>query len=197
MCAAAETDSFFLIVLNKMQKFHKINIAGRAEDLPIIKIADSLAIAFFNLNGNQALTEHCANALAELARGTDIVLTAESKGIALAHCVARKLGQDKYIVARKSKKLYMTATIEADVRSITTAGKQTLYLLADDVALLKGKSITIVDDVISTGESLRALEELAFKAGATVVKKLAVLAEGDASKRDDIHFLAAIPIFRL
>jgi len=180
-----------------MQKFYNVNIAGRVEALPIIKIVDNLAIAFFNLNGSQNLTEHCAKELARLASGVDIILTAESKGIALAHCIARELGHSKYVVARKSKKLYMTDVIQATVHSITTAGKQVLYLSGDDVKLLKGKKIAIVDDVISTGESLKALEELVKKAGGVATKKLAVLAEGNAVDRKDIEFLATIPVFKV
>ena len=123
-----------------------------------------------------------------------MVLTAESKGLQLAHCVARNLGHDYYAVARKSKKLYMQDGIESEIKSITTAGNQHLYLSAHDMNLLKGKKVAIVDDVISTGGSLLGLEQLVEKAGGIVAYKAFVLAEGDAAKRDDVIYLATIPL---
>ena len=177
-----------------MQKYYPVNICGMDVDLPILDIGNGINIAFFNLHGAQKLTEHCGKCLAERIKGADVVLTAESKGLQLAHCVARNLGHDYYAVARKSKKLYMQDGIESEVKSITTAGNQHLYLSAHDVDLIKGKKVAIVDDVISTGGSLLGLEQLVKKAGGEIVCKAFVLAEGDAAKREDVVFLATIPL---
>ncbi len=172
------------------------DIAGRKVDLPVYTIGENLSIAFFNLHGAQELTEFCAEKLAEKIGKTEaeVVLTAESKGLQLAHCIARNLGQDYYAVARKSKKLYMQDGIETTVQSITTAGSQTLYLSAHDVNLLKGKKVAVVDDVISTGGSLLALEKLVELSGGEIVAKAFVLAEGDAKNRKDVMFLGTIPL---
>lgn len=175
-------------------EYFRVNICGLDTDLPILNIGKDLNIAFFNLHGAQALTEHCAKFLAEKVKGAEVVITAESKGLQLAHCVARNLGHEYYAVARKSKKLYMQDGIESEIKSITTAEMQKLYLSAHDVALLKGKKVAIIDDVISTGGSLSGLEQLVNKAGGIIAYKAFVLAEGDAAKRDDVIYLATIPL---
>ncbi len=177
-----------------MDKFYTVDICGRKENLPVLNIAEGLNIAFFNLHGAQALTEHCAKHLAERIPDAEVVITAESKGLQLAHCVARNLGHEYYAVARKSKKLYMQDGISSEVQSITTAGTQKLYLSAHDSALLKGKKVAIVDDVISTGGSLLGLEKLVEMSGGTIAYKAFVLAEGDAAKRDDVIYLGYIPL---
>ena len=178
-----------------MNKFYSLNIKGFKTDLPILDIGGGINIAFFNLHGNQALTEHCGKELAKYLTDCDVVITAESKGLQLAHVVARELGHDYYAVARKSKKLYMQDGIEVLIESsITTGTEQSLYLSKHDVDLIKGKKVAIVDDVVSTGASLKGLEDLVTKAGAIVYKKAFVLAEGDASKRQDIIYLDTIPL---
>lgn len=174
---------------------YTVNIDNLAVNLPIMLLPSGVKIAFFNLHGNQTLTEHCANALAPLVADCEVIITAESKGLQLAHCMARLLGHDYYAVARKSKKLYMQDGIEVLIdSSITTGTQQRLYLSAFDARLLEGKRAAIVDDVISTGNSLKGLEELVAKAGGTVAKRAFVLAEGDAKNRSDIVYLDAIPI---
>ncbi|MDD3946615.1 MAG: phosphoribosyltransferase family protein [Clostridia bacterium] len=177
-----------------MEKFYPLEIKGYKVELPILAIDNGLNIAFFNLHGAQELTEHCAKHIAELVRGCDVVITAESKGLQLAHCVARNLGQTFYAVARKSLKLYMQDGISVTVKSITTRNVQTLYLSQHDAELLRGKKVAVVDDVISTGGSLQGLEALIEKAGGTVYAKAFVLAEGEASKRKDVLFLNTIPL---
>ncbi len=177
-------------------KYYTVDINGRKEDLPILSIGENLNIAFFNLHGAQELTEHCGKCLAERLElyEPEVILTAESKGLQLAHCIARELGHKFYAVSRKSKKLYMQDGIETTAKSITTAGEQTYYLSRHDVELMKGKRVAIVDDVISTGGSLAALEELVRMAGGTTVAKAFVLAEGEAKNRKDVIFLAEIPL---
>lgn len=177
-------------------EYYTADIAGRKEDLPVLKIGKNLKIAFFNLHGAQELTEYCARKLAEKIKktGAEVVITAESKGLQLAHCIARELGHKYYAVARKSKKLYMQDGISATVKSITTAGEQTLYLSKHDADLIKGKKLAIVDDVISTGGSLSGLEALAAQENAEIVCKAFVLAEGDAAERDDVIYLGKIPL---
>lgn len=177
-----------------MDKFYQVDICNRKIDLPILDIGNNIKIAFFNLHGAQELTEYCAKCLAKLLSGTEVVLTAESKGLQLAHCIARELNQPFYAVARKSKKLYMQDGIEATVKSITTQNVQTLYLSHGDSALLKGKKVAIVDDVVSTGGSLLGLEKLVEMSGGILYKKAFVLAEGDAKLRTDIIYLATIPL---
>ena len=174
---------------------YSMNVAGVQRDLPICKVTDSLYIAGFVVFGDQELTVACAKALLERAPEYDYILTAEAKGIPLAHEMARQTNAPKYFLARKAPKLYMTGVFSVTVKSITTAKEQTLYLDTADAELMKGKKILIVDDVISTGESLRALEVLVEKAGGIIVGKMAVLAEGDAQDREDLIYLEKLPLF--
>jgi len=178
-----------------MQEYYKVDICGEEVPLPIMDIGE-IKIAFFNLHGACNLTEHCAKNLAKLLTDAEVIITAESKGLQLAHCVSRELNQPFYAVARKSKKLYMQDGIASTVKSITTAENQTLYLSLHDVQLIKGKKVAIVDDVISTGGSLLGLEDLVKKAGGIICKKAFVLAEGDAKDRKDIVYLATIPVMK-
>ena len=177
-----------------MAEFYTVDICGRKEDLPVLQLPTGIKIAFFNLHGNQDLTEYCGKESAKRIGDVDVLITAESKGLQLTHVVAREIGHKMYAVARKVQKLYMLDGISETVHSITTGGEQTLYLSAHDAALLKGKRVGIVDDVISTGGSLIGLEALVRKAGGIITKKMTVLAEGDAAKRDDIGFLGTIPL---
>ena len=177
-----------------MTKTFSVDICGRMEQLPILKLPSGMSIAFFNLHGNQELTEFCGKEIAKRLEGAEVVITAESKGLQLAHVVARELDHKFYAVARKSKKLYMQDGISATVKSITTAGEQTLYLSAHDAALIKDKRVAIVDDVVSTGGSLSGLRQLVENAGGVVFKQAFVLAEGDAANRDDLIYLAKIPL---
>ena len=175
--------------------FYRMNVAGLTRDLPICRVTDDLYIAGFVVFGDQELTVACARALLEVAPEYDYIITAEAKGIPLGHEMARQAGAKKYFLARKSPKLYMSGVFSASVQSITTEGQQTLYLDTADAELMKGKKILIVDDVISTGQSLLALEALVEKAGGIVAGKLAVLAEGDAQDREDIIYLEKLPLF--
>lgn len=176
--------------------YHKVDLQGYEAQLPILPLPSGIKIAFFNLHGNAEMTEHCGKKLAPLVADCDVLITAESKGLQLTHCVARELGHPLYAVARKSKKLYMQDGIEvAYGSSITTGADQKLYLSKHDVDLIKGKKVGIVDDVVSTGASLKGLEAIVEKAGGIVHKKAFVLAEADAADRDDVLYLATIPLF--
>ena len=175
--------------------YHEMNIAGLDRRLPLCPISDSLMIAGFVIFGDPELTTACASALLAKAPEYDYIITAEAKGIPLAHEMARLAGNQKYFLARKTPKLYMTGVFEASLRSITTAKEQKLYLDAADAELMKGKKILIVDDVISTGESLAAVENLVIKAGGIVCGKMAILAEGDAQNRADLIYLEKLPLF--
>ncbi len=174
---------------------YRMKVAGLERDLPICRVTDSLYIAGFVVFGDQELTVACARALLERAPDYDYLITAEAKGIPLAHEMARQTGAEKYFLARKAPKLYMTGVFASSVKSITTEKEQTLYLDTADAQLMRGKRILIVDDVISTGESLRALETLVEKAGGIVAGRMAVLAEGDAQTRKDIIYLEKLPLF--
>lgn len=181
--------------MDDKKDIYVVEIAGEKAHLPIMQLPSGVKIAFFNLHGNTFLTEHCGKQLAKLANGCEVLITAESKGLQLTHVVARELNAPFYAVARKSKKLYMQDGIcVAYGNSITTGKAQEFYLSKHDVDLIKGKKVGIVDDVISTGESLKGLEDLVQKAGGIVYKKLFVLAEGDAKDRKDVCYLATIPL---
>ena len=175
---------------------YKMTIAGLERALPLCKLTDDLYIGAFVIFGDPELTTACASALLEKAPEFDYMISAEAKGIPLVHEMARLNGNQKYMLARKGPKLYMRDIISATVRSITTAKEQTLYLDGYDAELMKGKRILIIDDVISTGESLRALEELVKAAGGNIVGKMCILAEGDAITRDDIIYLEELPLFK-
>ena len=175
--------------------FYHMQVAGLWRDLPICKVTDSLYIAGFVIFGDQELTVACARDLLKQAPEYDYIITAEAKGIPLAHEMARQAGDAKYILARKAPKLYMRDLFESTVKSITTAKEQTLYLDGADAQLMKGKRILVVDDVISTGESLRALEVLVEKAGGIICGRMAILAEGDAQDREDLVYLEKLPLF--
>ena len=174
---------------------YKMNIAGLDRGLPLCKVTDDLYIGAFVIFGDPELTTACAKALLEKAPEYDYLITAEAKSIPLIHEMARLNGNQRYILARKYPKLYMRDILTAKVRSITTDKEQTLYLDGNEAELMKGKRILIVDDVISTGESLRAIEELVRLAEGNIVGKMCILAEGDATTRDDVIYLEELPLF--
>ena len=174
---------------------YEIDIAGLTRELPICPLNDELAIAAFVIFGDVELTVHCAAELLKIAPDYDYIIAPEAKAIPLAYEMARQSGENRYFVARKKAKAYMQGVFEVEVQSITTAGTQTLVIDQADADAIRGKRVIILDDVISTGESLRAMEVLCEKAGAEVVAKMAILAEGDAAKREDITVLAPLPLF--
>lgn len=176
-------------------EFYKVDLHGYAAQLPVIPLPSGINICFFNLHGNVEMTEHCGKELAKMVADCDVLLTAESKGLQLTHVIARELGHKYYAVARKSKKLYMQDGLEVTIKSSITTGKeQKLYISKFDADLMKGKKVGIIDDVVSTGNSLKGLEELVTMASGIICKKAFVLAEGDAAKRDDIVYLDTIPL---
>ena len=175
--------------------YHTMTIAGVKRDLPLCPVTDELQIAAFVIFGDVELTCASAKALLEKAPEFDYMITAEAKGIPLIHEMARQSGRNTYTLARKGPKLYMRDVLDVAVRSITTAKEQHLYLDGEDAAKMKGKRILIVDDVISTGESLLAIERLVEAAGGIVAGRMAILAEGEAQKRDDIIYLEKLPVF--
>ena len=166
--------------------FYELNVAGLKRQLPLCRVSDSLYIGAFVIFGDVELTEACARELLKVAPEHDVLITAESKGIPLAQEMARLHGDAKWMLARKGVKLYMQDVVCVEVKSITTTAVQKLYLDGYDAKLMKGKRVLIVDDVISTGESLHALEELVKAAGGDIVGKMTILAEGEAQERDDI-----------
>lgn len=177
-----------------MSKFYTLHVAGLQRQLQICKISDDLSIAAFVLFGDVEMTVSVAEQLLKIAPPHDILITAESKGIPLVHEMARQNCESTYIVARKGVKLYMKDAFSVEVQSITTQKKQVLYIDSREATLMKGKKVLIVDDVISTGESLRALEKLVKESGGSVAGRMAVLAEGDAKYRDDIIYLEHLPL---
>lgn len=176
------------------RKTYTLNVAGVTRALPLCPLDDKTDIAAFVMFSDVELTIACARELEKLVPAYDVLITAESKGIPLAYEMSRQTGR-RYILARKSKKLYMKNAIKVEVKSITTDRLQELYLDAADMAYLRGKRVLIVDDVVSTGESMAALEHLVLQAEGIVVGKAAVLAEGDAANRGDLVYLEKLPLF--
>lgn len=177
-----------------MKDFYEITIAGVKRNLPIFPVSDTVSIAAFIMFGDVEVTVKASQALLEKCPEFDVLLTAEAKGIPLCYEMARQ-SEKPYVVARKGTKVYMTDPVEFSVNSITTQRDQTLYMGQEDIDLLKGKRVLIVDDVISTGESLLALEKIVEASGCEIAGKATVLAEGDASKREDIIYLEELPLF--
>ncbi|MFD0961438.1 phosphoribosyltransferase family protein [Paenibacillus chungangensis] len=175
---------------------YTLHIGGLTRELPIIPISDSLSIASFVILGDTELVTQTAQDMAAKLPEVDLLVTAEAKGIPFVYELSKQLRMKRYVVARKSVKAYMGETISHKVNSITTQKEQELILEKSDAELIRGKRIAVVDDVISTGESLLALEQLVAKAGGEVVARAAILAEGDAAKRDDIIFLGELPLFQ-
>ena len=178
-----------------MEQFYEMQVAGLTRRLPLCKVSDELYIGAFVIFGDVELTVNSARDLLKIAPEHDIMITAESKGIPLVHEMARQSGENTYLIARKAPKLYMKEVVSTEVTSITTAKKQMLYIDSEDAAKMKGKRVLIIDDVISTGESLRAVEKLVKQAGGIVAGRMAILAEGDAKYRDDIQYLEYLPLF--
>ena len=174
---------------------YKMNVAGLTRDLPLCPLNDSLMIAAFVIFGDVELTCACAKALLEKTPEFDYMVAPEAKSIPLIHEMARQSGRNDYFLVRKAPKLYMNGVFEVEYRSITTQGVQKLYMDGADAKKMKGKRILILDDVISTGGSLAAVENLVNQAGGIVVGRMAILAEGDAADRDDIIFLEKLPLF--
>ena len=177
------------------KRFFDLHVAGCTRRLEIMNISDTTAIASFVILGDVDLVVKAAGELVKSVPDADLIMTAEAKGIPLAEEMARQMGQARYIVARKSVKGYMAHPLIVKDRSITTKGEQILCLQDDDIERVKGKRVLLVDDVISTGESIAALEKLATLAGAEIAGKAAILAEGDAIKRKDIIVLGGLPLF--
>lgn len=177
-----------------MEKTYTLKVAGLTRQLPLCPVSDNLDIAAFIMFSDVELTVACAKELISKLPPCDVILTAESKGIPIAYELARKLNIP-YVVARKSVKLYMTNPVSVSVKSITTENVQTLYLSEDDALKLNGKRVLLADDVISTGESLHALEKLTQAAKGNIVGKAAVLAEGDAAENMDFIYLEKLPLF--
>ena len=178
------------------QMYYHMNIAGCDRALPLCPLTDDLMIGAFVIFGDPELTTACSKALLEKVPEYDYMITAEAKGIPLIHEMARLAGNQKYMLARKGPKLYMRDILDVTVRSITTAKEQHLYLDGADAALMKGKRILVVDDVVSLGESMRALEKLVEAAGGMICGRATILAEGDAANRDDLIYLEKLPLFR-
>ena len=174
---------------------YEMTVAGLKRRLPLCPISDSLMIGAFVIFGDVELTCACAAELLKIAPEFDYMVAPEAKAIPLIHEMARQSGRNEYFLVRKKKKAYMNGVFEAVDRSITTAGEQKLYMDGADAAKIRGKRILILDDVISTGGSLSAVESLVNQAGGVVAGRMAVLAEGDAAKRDDILFLEKLPLF--
>ena len=174
---------------------YEMDIAGLQRDLPLCRVSDDLYIGAFVMFGDVELTVHCAAELLKLAPEYDYLIAPEAKAIPLLYEMARQSGAEKYFLARKKAKAYMSDVFAVNVKSITTQGVQTLVMDTADAELIRGKRMLIVDDVISTGGSLKAMEALVEKAGGTVAGRMAVLAEGGAADRKDICFLEKLPVF--
>ncbi|MGG7179359.1 phosphoribosyltransferase family protein [Clostridium paraputrificum] len=176
---------------------YNLELLSLKRELPLMKIKEDLAIASFVILGDTELVQTVAPVIADRLKDIDVIVTAEAKGIPLAYEISKVLGMKEFIVARKSIKAYMDSPITEEVESITTQKKQFLCLDKIDAEKLKGKNVAIIDDVISTGESLKAVESLVEKVGGVIKAKAAILAEGDSSDRDDIIFIKRLPLFKV
>ena len=174
---------------------YEMDIAGLKRDLPLCRVSDDLYIGAFVMFGDVELTVHCAAELLKLAPEYDYLIAPEAKAIPLLYEMARQSGAEKHFIVRKAVKAYMTDPFIVPVKSITTMGVQNLVLDSKDAEMIKGKRMLIIDDVISTGESLHSTEELVKAAGGIVAGRMAVLAEGNAIERDDIIVLGQLPLF--
>lgn len=175
--------------------YYRMKVAGLERDLPLCPLNDKLMIGAFVIFGDMELTTACAAELVKRCPEHDVMITAESKGIPLICEMSRLMNNERYVLARKAPKLYMRDVLKVEVNSITTDHRQTLCLDGNDAAYMKGKRVVIVDDVISTGESLRAMENLLAQVGCEIVGRMAILAEGEAADRDDLIFLEKLPLF--
>ncbi|MBC8336999.1 MAG: adenine phosphoribosyltransferase [Anaerolineales bacterium] len=175
---------------------HPIKIAGLKRELPLFEIKPGLRIAILNILGDTELVENCAKALGKKLKSInyDVLITAEAKSIPLVYALSVVTGKP-YVVLRKSYKPYMGEVISAETLSITTGEPQTLILDEKDHALLKGKKVILVDDVISTGSTLQGMRILMEKAGAAIEAEAAILTEGDRAKWENIVALGHIPLF--
>jgi len=178
-----------------MKEFYEMTVAGVTRQLPLFAVTPDLKIAAFVIFGDVEMTVKAAEELIKIAPEHDVMITSEAKSIPLIHEMARQMGENKYVIARKGVKVYMADPYSVEVNSITTAKKQKLFIGKSDMDYLKGKRVLIVDDVISTGESLKAIEKLVIESGGTIAGKMAILAEGDAKYRDDITYLDYLPLF--
>ena len=177
-----------------MSEFYTLKIAGLERQLEKFPVSDKLDIAAFIIFGDVELTIKASEELLKKLPEFDVILTPEAKSIPIAYEMSRQSGKP-YIIARKGVKVYMRNPLSVSVNSITTKNEQHLYLGETEVNMIKGKKVLIVDDVISTGESLAAVNKLLEQFDANVVAQAAILAEGDAAKRDDIIFLEELPLF--
>ncbi len=174
---------------------YELKVAGLTRQLKLSSISDDLMIAGFVVFGDVELTVACARELLKVMPEYDYIIAPEAKAIPLIHEVARQNGRNEYLLARKAAKAYMDGVFSVKYESITTKGTQELFMDAGDARKMQGKRVVILDDVIYTGESLAAMEKLVEEAGGNIVGRMAVLAEGDAAKRDDIIFLEKLPLF--
>lgn len=193
--AAKNSPPYIIFNVKVIYMVYPITVAGVKRDLPLCKLNDNLTIAAFVIFGDVELTCACAKALLEKAPDFDYMVAPEAKAIPLIHEMARQSGRNEYFLVRKKKKAYMNGVFEVRDKSITTDGEQMLYMDGADAAKMKGKRVLILDDVISTGGSISAVENLVEQAGGEVVGRMAILAEGNAAKRDDIIFLEPLPLF--
>ena len=175
--------------------YYRMKVAGLERDLPLCPLNDKLMIGAFVIFGDMELTTACAAELVKRCPEHDVMITAESKGIPLICEMSRLMNNERYVLARKAPKLYMRDVLKVEVNSITTDHRQTLCLDGNDAEYMKGKRVVIVDDVISTGESLHAMEKLLEQVGCEIVGRMAILAEGEAADRDDLIFLEKLPLF--
>jgi adenine phosphoribosyltransferase len=172
---------------------HRVQIGSISRDLPIIEVAPGVSVALFNLLGDTQMTEEAGKLLAaKLPSHVDVLITPEVKAVPLAHVISRETGKP-YIVARKTAKPYMKSPVVREVISITTGKPQLLVIDGFDVDIIKGKNVAIIDDVVSTGGTLRSLSSLMEEIGGTVVATLTVFTEGDP--RDDVISLGHLPLY--
>ena len=176
---------------------YPVEIAGIQRQLHLFRVAPGLRIAVLNILGDTELVQAAAKALA-LKLETfdyDVIVTAEAKSIPLAYALSVET-KKPYIVLRKTYKPYMGEAIQAETLSITTGQPQSLFLDQKDHALITGKKILAVDDVISTGSTLKGIRAIMDKAGAIVAGEAAIMTEGDLAEWANVISLGHLPLFK-
>jgi len=176
------------------QTTYDLKIAGTVRTLPLIQVAPDTWIAYYYSLGDTEVIDRAARELAPKLTNCELFVTTETKGIPLAYAIAVNLGLRPYVVCRKEIRPFMLSPLVVRYKPITAKTEQELYMDGRDAMKVRGKRVGIIDDIVSTGETLDAMAELVRQAGGSVAARAALLVEGD--ERADVHHLGVLPIFK-
>lgn len=176
------------------QRTYELEIAGTVRTLPLIQVSPDTWIAYYYSLGDTEVIDRAARALAERLNGCELFVTTETKGISLTQAIATYLGLRPYVVCRKEIRPFMLSPLVVRYKPITAKVEQELYMDGRDAMKVRGRRVGIVDDIVSTGETLQAMEALVKMAGGEVTTRAALLVEGE--DRPDVHHMGILPIFK-